>query len=118
MFQDLLDLVGKLREVGPRVSGAHNCHVPTPFGEDVYATSRSGDKMQGGILLYVVVHKGSTILLLLSSKDQTLLVKGGTFLVRDLGLDIVNSVQAYDSQCISLSLWFTMDACSIVGYAP
>ena len=84
--------MGELREVGPWVSGAHNCHVPASFGEDVYATSQTRDKMQGGLLLHVVVHKGSIILLLLSSKNQTLLVRGGTFLVWDLGLDIINSV--------------------------
>jgi hypothetical protein len=39
-----------------------------------------------------VVGKGSAILELLSSKDQSLLVRGDTLLVLDLGFDIVDGV--------------------------
>ena len=42
--------------------------------------------MEGGLLLDVVVRKGTSILQLLSSEDQTLLVRGDAFLVLDLGL--------------------------------
>jgi hypothetical protein len=41
------------------------------------------------LLLDVVVGKGATILELLSSEDQTLLVRGNALLVLDLGLDVV-----------------------------
>jgi hypothetical protein len=43
-----------------------------------------------------VVGKGSAILELLSSKDQSLLVRGDTLLVLDLGFDIVDSVGGFD----------------------
>ncbi|XP_047252143.1 uncharacterized protein LOC124887024 [Capsicum annuum] len=49
--------------------------------------------MEGGLLLDVVVSKSSTILKLLSSKDQPLLVRRDTFLVLNLSLDIIDSVR-------------------------
>merc|ERR1712227_610076 len=49
--------------------------------------------MQGALLLDVVIREGSSILELLSSKDQPLLVWGNSFLVLDLGLDILNGVR-------------------------
>jgi hypothetical protein len=48
--------------------------------------------VQGRLLLNVVVGEGTSVLKLLSSKDQTLLVRGDSLLVLDLGLDVVNSV--------------------------
>merc|ERR1719328_623059 len=49
--------------------------------------------MQGALLLDVVIREGSSILKLLSGKDQSLLVWGNSFLVLDLGLDILNGVR-------------------------
>jgi hypothetical protein len=43
-------------------------------------------------LLDVIVAQGTTVLELLSGKDQTLLVWGNPFLVLNLGFDIVDSV--------------------------
>lgn len=43
-------------------------------------------------LLDVVIAEGAAIFKLLSSKDQSLLVRGNSFLVLDLGLDIVDGV--------------------------
>lgn len=48
--------------------------------------------MESRFLLDIVVGKSTTILKLLSSKDQTLLVGGNTFLVLDLGLDVIDGV--------------------------
>lgn len=48
--------------------------------------------MKGGLLLDVVVAQGAAIFELLASEDETLLVRGNTLLVLDLGLDIVDSV--------------------------
>jgi hypothetical protein len=48
--------------------------------------------MESGFLLDVVVGKGSAILELLTSEDKSLLIGRDTFLVLDLGLDILNSV--------------------------
>merc|ERR1719281_1696970 len=52
--------------------------------------------MEGRFLLDVVVRKGSAILELLSSEDESLLVWWDTFLVLDLGLDVLNGVSWLD----------------------
>lgn len=44
-------------------------------------------------LLDVVIRKSSAILELLASEDQALLVGWDSFLVLDLGLDIINSIR-------------------------
>merc|ERR1740138_475930 len=56
------------------------------------ASAQTKHQVKGGLLLNVVVRKSATILKLLASEDQTLLVRGDPFLVLDLGLDIVDSV--------------------------
>merc|ERR1719325_278806 len=61
--------------------------------EDLHTSSQPQDKMEGGLLLDVVVRKSSSIFQLLSSKDQPLLVWGDALLVLDLGLDILNGVR-------------------------
>ncbi|KFP74356.1 hypothetical protein N311_02483, partial [Apaloderma vittatum] len=60
--------------------------------KDLHATPEAQDKVQGGLLLDVVVREGAPIFQLLASKDQPLLVRGNAFLVLDLGLDILNGV--------------------------
>ena len=52
--------------------------------------------MEGRLLLDVVVRKGSAILELLSGEDESLLVRGDTLLVLDLGLDVVDRVRGLD----------------------
>ncbi|KAF2628978.1 hypothetical protein BU25DRAFT_315948, partial [Macroventuria anomochaeta] len=47
------------------------------------------DQVESRLLLDVVVGEGATVLELLASEDQTLLVRGNALLVLDLGLDIV-----------------------------
>ena len=53
--------------------------------------------------LDVVIGKSSTILKLLASKDQTLLIRWDTLLVLDLGFDIFNSVRRLDFKRDSLT---------------
>ena len=60
--------------------------------EDLHTTSKSEDEMKSGLLLDVVIGKGSSILELLSSEDKSLLIWRDTFLVLDLGLDVFNGV--------------------------
>ena len=60
--------------------------------EDLHTTSKSEDKMEGRFLLDVVVRKGSAILKLLSSENESLLIWRNTFLILDLGFDILNGV--------------------------
>jgi len=44
-------------------------------------TTKAEDEMEGALLLDVVVRKGTTVLELLSSEDQTLLIRGNSLLV-------------------------------------
>jgi len=53
-------------------------------------------KVKGRLLLDVVVGESATILKLLASEDQPLLIRRDTLLVLDLGLDIVDSVRRLD----------------------
>merc|ERR1719249_262365 len=60
--------------------------------KDLHTSSQSEHKMESAFLLDVVVREGSSIFKLLSSEDQPLLVWGNSFLILDLGLDVLNGV--------------------------
>jgi len=60
--------------------------------EDLHTSSKSEDEMEGGLLLDVVVRKGSSILELLTGEDESLLIWWDTFLVLDLGLDVFDGI--------------------------
>jgi len=49
--------------------------------------------MEGGLLLNVVVRKGSAVLKPLAGEDEALLIGGDALLVLDLGLDILDGVR-------------------------
>merc|ERR1719232_1978601 len=66
--------------------------------EDLHTSSQSKHKMESAFLLDVVVGEGPSIFLLLSSKDQSLLIWGNSFLVLDLCLDILNRVRWFNLQ--------------------
>merc|ERR1712013_281637 len=59
--------------------------------------------MKSGLLLDVVIAQGTTILKLLSSKDQALLIRRNAFLVLNFGLHIVNGIGGFDIQSDGLS---------------
>jgi hypothetical protein len=48
--------------------------------------------------LDVVIREGSTVLELLSGKDESLLIWRNTFLVLDLGLDVLDGVSRLNIQ--------------------
>jgi len=56
------------------------------------ATAETQNQVQSGLLLNVVVRQGTTVLQLLTSKDETLLVRWNALLVLDLGLDVVDRI--------------------------
>merc|ERR1719215_548061 len=56
------------------------------------------DEVQRGLLLNVVVRESTTVLQLLASKDEALLVWRDPFLVLDLRLDVINGVRRLDVQ--------------------
>jgi hypothetical protein len=57
------------------------------------ATTKAEDQVQGGLLLDVVVGESAAIFELLSCEDETLLIRWDSFLVLDLGFDIVDCVR-------------------------
>ncbi|GAO45925.1 hypothetical protein G7K_0171-t1 [Saitoella complicata NRRL Y-17804] len=59
-------------------------------------TTETEDKVKGRLLLDVVVGESAAILELLSGEDETLLVRGNSLLVLDLGLDVVDGVRGLD----------------------
>jgi len=71
--------------------------------EDLHTSSKSEDEMEGGLLLDVVVRKGSSILELLSGEDESLLIWWDTFLVLDLGLDVFDGICWLDVEGDGLS---------------
>jgi len=52
--------------------------------------------VKSGFLLNIVVRKSSAIFELLSGKDESLLIRGDTFLVLDLGLDVFDGIRGFD----------------------
>jgi len=66
--------------------------------KDLHTSSQSEDKMEGGLLLDVVVGEGSSIFQLFSSKDQPLLVWRNSFLVLDLGFYIFDGIRRLNFQ--------------------
>ena len=60
--------------------------------EDLHATTQTKDKVEGGLLLDVVVTQSTSILKLLASKDESLLVWGDAFLVLDFGLHVFDGI--------------------------
>jgi len=66
--------------------------LPTQAAPPIFSMIPTSPRFSYAYLLDVVVRKGATILKLLSSEDQSLLVGGDSFLVLDLGLDIVNRI--------------------------
>ena len=62
------------------------------------SAAQAEDEVEGALLLDVVVRKSATVLELLSSKDEALLVSRDAFFVVDLSLDVLNAVAGLDVQ--------------------
>ena len=60
------------------------------------SSSKSEDEMESRLFLDVVVRESSSILKLLSSEDESLLIWWNSFFVLDLGLDILDGVSWLD----------------------
>jgi hypothetical protein len=61
--------------------------------EDLHAgaTTQTKHQVKGGLLLDVVVGEGTTIFELLASKDETLLIRGDSFLVLNKIMITINN---------------------------
>ena len=66
-------------------------------------STETKDQMESGLLLNVIIRKSTSILELLSSKDQTLLIWGNSLLILDLSLDVLNGIRGLDVQSNCLS---------------
>ena len=64
--------------------------------ENLHSTAEAKHQVKGGLLLDVVVGKSASVLKLLSSEDESLLVWWDALLVLDLGLDVFDSVAGLD----------------------
>ena len=56
-------------------------------------TTQTQHQVESGLLLDVVVSEGSAVLELLTSEDQTLLIRGDTLLILDLSLHGLDGVR-------------------------
>ena len=66
-------------------------------------STKTKNQMKSALLLDVVIAQRTSILQLLTSKDQSLLVGWDTLLILDLGLDIINRIRGFNFQCNCLS---------------
>merc|ERR1712193_450728 len=66
------------------------------LNEDLHTSPESEHKMESALLLDVVVGESSSVLQLLASEDQPLLIWGDSLLVLDLSLDVLNGVRGLD----------------------
>ena len=73
------------------------------FDKNLHTTTQTEHQVEGGLLLNVVVSEGATVLKLLASKDEPLLVRRNAFLVLDLSLDIINGVRGLNFESDGLA---------------
>jgi len=71
--------------------------------ENLHTTTESQDQVKGRFLLDVVVAESTSVLELLSSEDESLLIGRDALLVLDLSLDVVNGVRWLDFEGDGLS---------------
>ena len=64
--------------------------------KDLHTSTQTKNKVERRLFLNVVVRKSSSVFQLLSSENQPLLVWRDTFLVLDLGFDIVDGVRGFN----------------------
>merc|ERR1712086_425919 len=73
------------------------------FDENLHTSTEPENQVKGRLLLDVVVREGATILKLLASKDQSLLIWGNSFLILNLSFDIFDAVRSFNLKCNSFA---------------
>jgi len=71
--------------------------------EDLHTTTKAENKVEGRLLLDVVISEGVTILKLLTGEDKTLLIRRDTFLVLDLSLHVIDRISRLNLKSDGLS---------------
>jgi len=66
-------------------------------------TSKSKNEVESRFLLDVVVRKSSAVFELFSSEDESLLIRGDSFLILDLSLHVVDGIRSLDIEGDRLS---------------
>ena len=69
------------------------------------AATETEDEVEGRLLLDVVIGESAAVLELLAGEDETLLIRGDSLLVLDLGLDIVDGVRRLNIERDGLACW-------------
>ena len=82
----VVDCVRRFDFEGDRLAGES-------LDKNLHAAAETEDKVEGGLLLNIIIRKGAAVLKLLASENQTLLVGRDAFFVLDLRLHIVDRVR-------------------------
>ncbi|KAJ7045626.1 hypothetical protein C8F04DRAFT_442881 [Mycena alexandri] len=89
-------MVFPVRVLVKRVNFGSRGRTRAALDEDLHPATETENKVEGRLLLNIVVRKSAAILELLSGKDQALLVRGDALLVLNLRLDVVDGVGRLD----------------------
>ena len=96
LLLNVLDLVGALYVKSDSLSGKS-------LDEDLHTTSESKDQVKSAFLLDVIIGEGPSIFKLLTSEDESLLIRRNTFLVLDLLLDVLDLIGGLNIESNGLS---------------
>ena len=106
---DIIDGVARLHIKGDSLASES-------LDEDLHTSPESEHKVEGGLLLDVVVRESSIVLELLASEDESLLIWWDSLFVLNLGLNVVNGIAGFDvqgdglaSQCLDEDLHATSE---------
>jgi len=86
---DILDSIGWLGFKGNSL--ASKC-----FNKNLHTTSESEYQVKGGLLLNIVIGQSSTVFQLLSSEDQSLLIRWNSLFVLNLRFNVFDGVGRFD----------------------
>ena len=80
-----------------------DCFSGKCLDENLHASSKTENKMKGGLFLDVVVTQSAAVFKLLSGENETLLVWGNAFFVLDLSFDVIDGIAWFNfkSDCFS-----------------
>jgi hypothetical protein len=67
------------------------------------SATKTKHQVESRLLLDIVIGQSATILKLLTSEDETLLIRGNTLLILNLRLDVVDGIRGLDFKRDSLS---------------
>ena len=69
------------------------------FYENLHSSSKSENQVKSGLFLDVIVGESSAIFKLLSSEDESLLIRWDTFCILNVSLDIFNGICWLNIKC-------------------